>query len=529
MASITTIPTELLRHILAHVADNLQSDIRAVRLVCKQFNEVAAPLRVRNWSDDRTSNQTLRHPTDIKMVSIDRFAVELLRYPELRSQVRSLKFVRLMSWEFYSYEKPLQQDGPRGRVFCQASGEDLVMLAKAAEKELPHLSSLTNLCEQIRYFHHEAVAILVIAWATNLESLSLAFGSFHFHMDDDILVSHFAKHVAQQFISDGWANRHLPMEKLRHLEFLIGYNPARLDQELELGDNLKFLVPFLHLPRLKTLKCWAVRTECEYRAWSNNIPEVHLVPFPNRTSSIESVELVGPSFSTLGLGRFLQAFKTLKSLKVKVDGVYPQITRGPCNDGSLPRVLIEHASSLEELDLPLNRRSNRIDAEQQDMIDFEKHLRPNERLIETDELPECYKELTHVRKLGMPVFFRTRSVLNNRYTTTRLTPSHLPESIEHLTLYNTDEIVNEDGDPTPDDLRADPIDVLSILREAGEKGRLSQLKSICCTNSLWGYNNEAILAIAEERGVEWVWFDDTPADTRELVDFGDDLYDEYFE
>lgn len=84
MASITTIPTELLGHILAHVADNLQSDIAVVRLVCKQFNEVAAPLRVRNWSDDRLSNHTPRRPRDVHMVGIDRFAVELLRYPELR-------------------------------------------------------------------------------------------------------------------------------------------------------------------------------------------------------------------------------------------------------------------------------------------------------------------------------------------------------------------------------------------------------------------------------------------------------------
>ncbi|CAG7558067.1 unnamed protein product [Fusarium equiseti] len=466
MASITTIPTELLGHILAHVADNLQSDIRAVRLVCKQFNEVAAPLRVRNWSDDRTSNHTPRHPADVRMVSIDRFAVELLRYPELRSQVRSLKFVRLMAWRFTGYEKPLQQDGPRGRIFCQASREDLALLAKAAEEELPHLARSTNLCEQIRHFRHEAVAILVIAWATNLESLSLAFGSFNFHQDGDILVTHFTKDIAQQFL-DGWENRHLPMEKLRHLEFHIRYKRALPNLERELVDNLKFLVPFLHLPRLKTLKCSAVHTECEYRAWSNNTQEVQLMPFPNGTSSIESVEFVGPHFSTMGLGRFLQAFKPLRSLKVRVDGC-PQITRGPFNDWSLPQVLIEHASFLEELDLPIYQRSNVIDAGPQDMIDFAEHLPPNERLIhiETDELLECYKKL-HVRKLGMPLYFLTWSVLNSRYTATRLTHSRLPESIEHLTLYSYGDWGPEG--PTPGELRQVLVDVMNILVEAGER------------------------------------------------------------
>lgn len=241
-----------------------------------------------------------------------------------------------MSWDFTGYEKALHQDGPRGRVMCQTSREDIALLSKAAEEELPHLASSTNLCEQIRHLRDEAMAILVISWATNLESLSLTFGSFHFLMDDDILVSHFAKHVAQHFLSkDGWANRHLPMEKLHHLEFHINYNPEHHVQEFSLGDNLKFLVPFLYLPRLKSLKCANVRTECEYTA-RNNTPEVQLMPYPDRTSSIESVELDGPRFSTLGFGRFLQAFKTLKSLKVTVNSDFPRIIRGPFSDGSLP-------------------------------------------------------------------------------------------------------------------------------------------------------------------------------------------------
>ena len=68
------------------------------------------------------------------MVGIDRFAVELLHHPELRSQVRSLKFVRLMSWDFAGYEKALRQDGLRGRTLCPPPGEDFTLLAKAAEE-----------------------------------------------------------------------------------------------------------------------------------------------------------------------------------------------------------------------------------------------------------------------------------------------------------------------------------------------------------------------------------------------------------
>lgn len=465
------------------------------------------------------------------MVSIDRFAVELLRYPGLRSQVRSLKFVRLMSWDFTAYEKPLQQDGPRGRIYCMASREDRVLLAKAAEEELPHLATSTNLCEQIRHFRDEAIAILVITWATNLDSLSLAFGSFNFHIDDDILVSHFAKHVAQQFLSnDGWANRHLPFEKLSHLEFHIRWDRSAPDHEFELGDNLKFLVPFLHLPKLISLKCTAVRTECEYDAWCNNTLEDQLMPYPDRTSSIESVVLIGPHFWTLGPGRFLQALKTLKSLKVRVDGC-PQITRGPFNDGSLPRVLIEHASSLEELDLPVYQRSGIevLDAGPQHMIDFEQHLRPNERLIdtETDQLLECHRKL-HVRKLGIPLYFLTWSVLNSRYTATCLTPSHLPDTIEHLTLYSYGDWPG--GGPTPPELRQVLVDVLNILTETGD-GRLSRLKGIDCTHVLHGCNNEGVLTVkrfAEGRGVKWIAAEDS-SDIVETTDRGDDVQDEWLE
>ncbi|KAI1071549.1 hypothetical protein LB507_005435 [Fusarium sp. FIESC RH6] len=398
MVSIATIPTEL----LAHVVDNFQSDIATVRLVCKLFNEIAAPLRA---------------PTGCSYGRNRSICGELLRYPELRPQVRSLKFVRLMSWDFTGYEKALRQDGIRGRVMCQASGQDIALLAKAAEEELPHLATM---------------AIFVISWATDLESLSLTFGSFHFHMDDDILVSHFTKHIAQQFLSkDGGANRHLPLEKLHHLEFHINYNPEHHVQEFSLGDNLKFLVPFLYLPRLKSLKCANVRTECEYTA-RNNTPEVQLMPYPDRTSSIESVELDGPRFSTLGFGRFLQAFKTLKSLKVTVDSDFPRIIRGPFSDGSLPRVLIEHAPSLEELDLPHNQRPrltpNAVDvAGPQDVLQFEQyHLRPDERGIEADELPECYKKAHQGEKArhayDLPRLVRVAQPIHHNTADTQPTP-----------------------------------------------------------------------------------------------------------
>ncbi|KAH7184629.1 uncharacterized protein B0J16DRAFT_397974 [Fusarium flagelliforme] len=430
MASITTIPTELLGHILAHVAGNLQSDIAAVRLVCRQFNNAAAPLRVRNWSDDRFSNHTPRRPRDVHMVGIDRFAVERLRYLELRSQVRSLKFVRLMSWDFTSYEKALHQDGSRGRVMCQASREDIALLAKAAEEELPHLASPTNLCEQIHHFRDEAIAILVISWATNLESLSITFGSFHFHMNDDIL---------------------------------------------------------------------AIRTEC-----------------------IQDPQ-VAEGGSRFG---------------------FPRILRGPFNDGSLPRVLIEHASSLEELDLPLNQRSKAMgrsragaveDAEPEDVLQFEQHhLRPNERGVETDELPECYRKLTKVKSLGMPILFHTWSVLKSQYITTRLTPSHLPESIEYLKLYGFgDWDLVEGGWITweLEDLRQVLDDLMIILAE--KNGRLSQLKVVDCTHLVFEQRHtDVVLAakkFAEERGVKWVV--DCTSDNFFIPDvkFGDDLYEEYFD
>jgi hypothetical protein len=175
------------------------------------------------------------------------------------------------------------------------------------------------------------------------------------------------------------------------------------------------------------------------------------------------------------------------------------------------------------------------DAEPEDVLQFEqRHLRPNERRIETDELPECYKKLTKVKRLGMPMLFHTWSALNSQYITTRLTPSHLPESIEYLKVYGFgDWDLVEGGWITweLEDLRQVLDDLMIILAE--KNGRLSQLKVIDCTHLVFEQRHiDVVLAVkkfAEERGVKWVV--DRTSDNSFIPDvkFGDDLDEEYFE
>ena len=158
MAGLTAIPNEILEHIFTYVSDVNHPDIFTLRLVSKRFNEIAASLRVRHWSDDGDYGH---YPTSDSIITLDRFALELLRYPELRSRVRTLN----LTW----IQTPHDHDA--ARVGLRST--NLELLAQAAEEALPDLASSTDLCQQIRRVWDDGIAVLVLVWTTSLESLTL--------------------------------------------------------------------------------------------------------------------------------------------------------------------------------------------------------------------------------------------------------------------------------------------------------------------------------------------------------------------
>ncbi|QPC71242.1 hypothetical protein HYE68_001994 [Fusarium pseudograminearum] len=164
MASINSIPDEILEEIFIHVTDLDYDyiDIFQVRLVNKRFCKIATPLRVRHWSDHGYYSPT---NTSLSRTTLNRFALELLRQPELRLQVRTIQ----IEW----FRSDDGKETPRHLI----RPENLALLAKEAEEILPDLASTTDLCDQIRQGSDDGIAVLVLAWTTNLTSLDLTIPS----------------------------------------------------------------------------------------------------------------------------------------------------------------------------------------------------------------------------------------------------------------------------------------------------------------------------------------------------------------
>lgn len=209
MNHFTDIPNEILEHIFTYVSDICHPDIFALRLVSKRFNEIAAPLRVRNWSDDGDYGH---YSTITPIFGIDRFALELWRYPELRTRVRSLNFTWIQ----------IPHDRDHARVGIRRNS--LMMLAKEAAHELPELAATTRLVEEIRQVSDDAIAVLVLVWTTNLESLTLTLPVIP--RDDDwsyykkVRVLRVAKQLALRFVAqDPKPTKPLPLAKLENLHY----------------------------------------------------------------------------------------------------------------------------------------------------------------------------------------------------------------------------------------------------------------------------------------------------------------------
>ncbi|RGP74667.1 hypothetical protein FSPOR_1245 [Fusarium sporotrichioides] len=181
-------------------------DIFEVRLVNKRFCKIATPLRVRHWSDRGYYGP---YNTSLSRTTINRLALELLRYPELRLQVRILE----IDW--------FRTDHGNGTPRHLIRPENLDLLARAAEETLPDLASSTDLCEQIRQGWDDGIAVLVLSWTRNLTNLSLTIPSHITAKDENgypLLVLHFAKKVALRFaFDDSKSALPLPLEKLHTL------------------------------------------------------------------------------------------------------------------------------------------------------------------------------------------------------------------------------------------------------------------------------------------------------------------------
>ncbi|XEV02469.1 hypothetical protein FSHL1_007756 [Fusarium sambucinum] len=483
MASITSIPNEILEHIFIYVADHYYIDIFDVRLVNKRFCEIATPLRVRHWSDCGLFSI---HGASPSLTSISRFALELLRWPELRLQVRSLNF----DWIRCDAGK----ETPRRLI----RPENLELLAKAAKETLPDFSSSTDLCEKIRQGWDDGIAVLVLAWATNLTSLGLTIPSYPQRRGDKDyrrLILVFAKQLALRFASfDPKAASSWPLEKLDTLEFWYW------DVEGEI--HVKHLSPFLNFPNLKRLNTSWIGDDqgqdLSYMVLSteNN----YSMPFSERTSSLESIHMLEPKLSNSGIRSFLHVCKNLKVFNLECSEI------GTRSSTMLARSLVEHASTLEEVSLFIQDDDNSQWISDSDI----------------DELPECYRAFKRLKRAGIPMQHLLQREDEDDPTTAKFNPGRLPESLEHLTIYHQElhsariQLEYAVEELSGDILKRFEFDrdqalvcMRTLLEETGPERRLKKLKTIDFPDGLL---DDAMVGdirkvkdLARERGVEFIF------------------------
>ncbi|KPA35775.1 hypothetical protein FLAG1_11508 [Fusarium langsethiae] len=377
--------------------------------------------------------------------------------------------------------------------------ENLDLLARAAEETLPDLTGSTDLCEQIRQGWDDGIAVLVLAWTKNLTNLSLTIPS-HIRAKDEngylLLVLHFAKQVALRFaFDDPKSALPLPLEKLHTLN--IQYE--NLDSELHVAH----LSPFLHFPNLKSFSAYRIGDgkgrDLSYVVASteNN----YSMPFPERTSLLESICIEEPLLSDAGIRSLLHVCKNLKVFRMECSNAI-----GPRSSTMLARSLVEHASSLEEVTLFIED------------ID-EGHWTPDS--ADTDELPECWKAFRKLKRAGIPIQHLLQMEDVNDPTTAKLNPGRLPESLEHLTIFHHQlhdvrmqlgyfhqALSGDTLKKFESDRHQALVSIQMLLEGTRPTGHLKKLKTIDFSDALLddpiAEEIRIVKDLAKERGVEFI-------------------------
>ncbi|KAM0244221.1 hypothetical protein ACHAP5_006434 [Fusarium lateritium] len=448
MVRLLDIPNEIIEHILTFVSDTDHSTIFNVALVNKHLSEAVRPLRVRHWSDDGDYGY---HYRVSPCLPISRLALELLRQPELRTRVKSLNFTFLQS--------PVNFDPSRE----QLSPENLELLAVAAGKALPDLAKTSKLCESILGGWDDALAVLVITWATNLTRLGISVPFFQpspeldngQDPEDEVLILRYAKQLALQFNDkDFKTGTPLPLAKLHHLEF------RHWDTENDVDAG--YPTPFLYLPNLRSLKTYRTGDE-GYDDPDERIKtlleKTYMMPFPVGTSPIETVVCEESTSTSEGLSSLMRACTGLKSFHLDFSQVLIDNAR---SGKQLARDLLHHASTIEELVLPLD-----------DECDLALREEPEDDSI---SLEESYKHLKKLKKFTVPMLDLFHGSQGGNGLNGKIITSLVPESVEYLKLMNSFICCNWKS--RKEEAEQCAAGMVTLLEETGPNGRLCNLKTL---------------------------------------------------
>jgi hypothetical protein len=448
MVGLTDIPNEIIEHILTFVSDINHSTIFNVALANKHLSQVVRPLRVRHWSDDGYYGY---HNGGSPCLPISRLALELLRRPELRPRVKSLNFTYFQS----------PKDLDPGRV--QLSPENLELLAVAADEILPDFARNSKLCENILGGWDDALAVLVITWATNLTSLGISVPFFEPSpeidtdqgAEDEVFILRYAKQLALQFNdTDSKLGTSLPLAKLHHLEFR--------HWDTENNVDVRYLTPFLYLPNLKSLKTYRTgdeRYDDPDERIRSRLENTYIMPFPVGTSPIETMVCEESTSTSAGLSSLMRACRDLRVFQLDFAEDLIDNTR---SSKQLARDLLHHASTMEELILPLD-----------DTCDLALQEEPYDDGI---SLEESYKHLKKLKRLTVPMLDLFYGSQGGNGLNGKIITSLVPESVEYLKLMNTSICCNWKSQK--DQAQQSAAGMVTLLEETGPNGRLCKLRTL---------------------------------------------------
>ncbi|KAM0421325.1 hypothetical protein ACHAPT_010855 [Fusarium lateritium] len=468
MAQLNNLPDELLVKIFTHVSDVEHSALLQLALVNKRLSKIVSPLLVRRWP---------AHDTD-KGKEIEHLAIHLLRHPELRDQVRSIRWDTDCS--AYSTDRKDDQDLWKA---CQEAFPDLAPGPGEEEEEGPRLPDMD---------FSDIIATLVFTWAKNLTELTFTVQETHEYPDTTIYRNILQTTRALTNPEPGQALEHLPFAELREVSFRHCDTWGSF--------NGTWTASFFLLPKLKSFSgfyfgLWDMRMSTGDLYETHEVPETILsddtgMPdFPIGTSPVETIIMLASEVSVAGLMLMVRACRRLKMLAYEP---HPDCWRYQIGLRSLAHVMLLHASSLEEVMIRI----------------------PSPAQIDTTEEPwegsvplqESFRQLANLKTLTMALDFLFDT---DEDGSLKVHTSRLPSSIGHLRLENVSLILN--WSRFLDEIEAVATGLGGLVQESGPDGRFKNLKKIDLYNALIDDPNVEVISrlkeLAEERGIALSFYD----------------------
>ncbi|KAF4451655.1 hypothetical protein F53441_5334 [Fusarium austroafricanum] len=441
MGCLTDLPDEILERISLLLSETGRRPLQNLRLVNKRFSEIIFPLLVRQWSNSQ------QEPP------VERLALHLLRHPELRSQVRSLDF---------QYLRPFHEHNP---ALTGLRSENLALLAEAALQDVVLPSGhLMTLCEQIRQGCEDAIAVLILAWATRLSYLDITTPTFCPRFREEFMVLIFVREaVCRLNARDVEPAESLPLGEVRHVVLQHWYTEHKID--------VRYATTFFQLPKIKTFTGYRLCDESSDEIIFSSLDESqagrvplsvvrnnYTLPSPLHKSTVEDIVFIESKVSAATLMALTSTCRKLRKLNLHLG--YDLIEGDPPDRDEMAQILIRNAESLESLDLMMEPR---------DFI-FDSHaIIPNGR----PTLEEVYQKLSQITSLGISMIDLFEITSPGDYN---IVLERLPKNIKYFKARCLSFINHW----VSNDVFVEPYleGFIELLEEAGPQGRFRNLKTL---------------------------------------------------